>query len=106
MASPMVAVMHRKQRARANTSRRGHRARARGDRRRLLGVQITVKEVVQRRGAAHDLGYCAVRSMRRQSPVSGRPAVILGKTIVPVALGDLQTYNPIYGTTNNPWDLE
>ena len=29
-------------------------------------------------------------------------AVILGKTNVPFALGDLQTYNPIYGTTNNP----
>jgi amidase len=33
-------------------------------------------------------------------------AVILGKTNVPLALGDLQTYNAIYGTTNNPWDLE
>ncbi|MGW5365470.1 amidase [Actinopolymorpha pittospori] len=32
-------------------------------------------------------------------------AVILGKTNVPLGLGDIQTYNPIYGTTNNPWDL-
>jgi amidase len=24
---------------------------------------------------------------------------------VPVGLGDFQTYNPIYGVTNNPWDL-
>jgi amidase len=30
--------------------------------------------------------------------------VILGKTNVPVGLGDFQSYNPIYGTTNNPWD--
>ena len=32
-------------------------------------------------------------------------AVIFGKTNVPVLLADSQSYNPIYGTTNNPWDL-
>lgn len=31
--------------------------------------------------------------------------IFLGKTNVPVNLGDFQSYNPIYGTTNNPWDL-
>jgi amidase len=31
--------------------------------------------------------------------------VILGKTNVPLALGDWQSYNDIYGTTNNPYDL-
>ena len=31
--------------------------------------------------------------------------MILGKTNVPLALGDWQSYNDIYGTTNNPWDL-
>lgn len=31
-------------------------------------------------------------------------AVIFGKTNVPVLLADSQSYNPIYGTTNNPWD--
>ncbi|HVD84345.1 MAG TPA: amidase, partial [Bradyrhizobium sp.] len=30
---------------------------------------------------------------------------ILGKTNVPVGLGDWQSYNEIYGTTNNPFDL-
>ena len=33
-------------------------------------------------------------------------AVIIGKTNVPVALADWQTTNPIYGTTNNPYDIE
>ena len=33
-------------------------------------------------------------------------AVIWGKTNVPVLAGDWQTYNKLYGTTNNPWDLE
>jgi amidase len=31
--------------------------------------------------------------------------VIAGKTNVPLALADWQSYNDIYGTTNNPWDL-
>lgn len=33
-------------------------------------------------------------------------AVFLGKTNVPVDLADFQSYNPIYGTTNNPWNYE
>ena len=32
-------------------------------------------------------------------------AIIIGKTNVPFALSDWQSYNDIYGTTNNPWDL-
>jgi len=32
-------------------------------------------------------------------------AIVIGKTNVPVMLGDWQSFNPIYGTTNNPWDL-
>lgn len=31
--------------------------------------------------------------------------VLLGKTNVPLYLADWQTFNEIYGTTNNPWDL-
>ena len=32
-------------------------------------------------------------------------AVVFGKTNVPLLLGDWQSYNEIYGATNNPWDL-
>jgi amidase len=32
--------------------------------------------------------------------------VIWGKTNVPVLAGDWQSYNDLYGTTSNPWDLE
>ncbi|MGH7060161.1 MAG: amidase [Stellaceae bacterium] len=31
-------------------------------------------------------------------------AVIYGKTNVPLMLADSQSYNEVYGTTNNPWD--
>jgi Asp-tRNA(Asn)/Glu-tRNA(Gln) amidotransferase A subunit family amidase len=30
---------------------------------------------------------------------------VFGKTNVPYMLADAQSYNDIYGTTNNPWDL-
>ena len=31
--------------------------------------------------------------------------MIFGKTNLPTFAMDWQTYNPIFGTTNNPWDL-
>ena len=33
-------------------------------------------------------------------------AIVFGKTNVPRWSGDLQTFNEIFGTTNNPWDLD
>jgi amidase len=32
-------------------------------------------------------------------------AIIFGKTNVPTWIADSQSFNPIYGVTNNPWDL-
>ena len=32
-------------------------------------------------------------------------AVVFGKTNLPIWASDLQSYNAVYGTTNNPWDL-
>jgi len=31
-------------------------------------------------------------------------AVVFGKTNVPVLASDWQSFNPIFGVTNNPWD--
>ncbi len=39
------------------------------------------------------------------SRVKDAGGVILGKTNVPLGLADWQSYNEIYGTTNNPFDL-
>ena len=33
-------------------------------------------------------------------------AVVFGKSNVPLALADFQSYNEVYGTTNNPYNLE
>jgi amidase len=32
-------------------------------------------------------------------------AIVIGKTNVPLQLSDWQSFNEVYGTTNNPWDL-
>ena len=32
-------------------------------------------------------------------------AIVFGKTNLPDHAGDAQTYNELFGTTNNPWDL-
>jgi amidase len=78
----------------------------------LHGVPITLKDghsVAGMRTTAgfepladyvpHEDGTVAAR-------LKGAGAIIMGKTNVPVLLGDAQTDNPIFGRTNNPWDLE
>jgi amidase len=85
-------------------------ARARGERRPLLGVPATVKESFDVAGLPTTWGlppfadHRATEDAVAVARLKAAGAVILGKTNVPVALGDIQTYNPVYGTTNNPWD--
>ncbi|BCW73485.1 amidase [Arthrobacter sp. NicSoilB8] len=87
-------------------------ARARGAGGPLLGVPITVKESFNVAGLPTTWGippfknFVPTEDAVAVARLKAAGAVILGKTNVPVALGDLQTYNPIYGTTNNPWDRE
>jgi amidase len=97
---------------RALTAARGaDAARARGEERPLLGVPMTVKESFNIAGLPTTWGippfrdFIATQTALAVTRLEVAGAVVLGKTNVPVALGDLQTYNPIYGTTNNPWDL-
>jgi amidase len=86
-------------------------ARARGETRALLGIPLTVKESYNVAGLPTTWGFAAQKdfvpsedalSIARVRTAGG---VILGKTNVPVGLGDWQSYNDIYGTTNNPYDL-
>jgi amidase len=86
-------------------------ARARGERRPLLGVPMTVKESFNVAGLPTTWGIPPFKDFVPPADavavarVKAAGAVVLGKTNVPFALGDVQTYNAIYGTTNNPWDL-
>ena len=76
------------------------------------GVPVHVKECFGVAGHPCTWGLAAFRDSKAvtTSVVADRllraGAVLIGATNVPVALHDWQSYNPIYGTTNNPWDLK
>jgi amidase len=77
------------------------------------GVPITVKESFAVAGHPCTWGFPPLRDSKapQNSEVVNRllsdaGAVLLGATNVPVALADWQSYNPIYGQTNNPWDVK
>ena len=78
----------------------------------LAGVPITVKEAFAVEGLATTAGMAelAGRPASADAPAVAllrqAGAVVLGKTNVPVALADLQSDNPVYGRTSNPWDAE
>ncbi|MBD9666102.1 amidase [Variovorax sp. VRV01] len=83
---------------------------ARGERRPLLGVPMTVKEAFNVAGLPTSWGLPQYRHfVPRQDAVAvarlkAAGAVILGKTNVPPALADWQCDNPVYGRTVHPLD--
>jgi amidase len=83
----------------------------RGDDRPLLGIPIVIKESFDMAGLPTTWGVPALKDFVPKEDalmvarVRAAGAIILGKTNVPYALGDWQSFNDIYGTTNNPWDL-
>ncbi len=76
----------------------------------LLGLPMTVKEAFNLAGAPTTWGEPQFKDNvpSEDSVVVERlraaGAVVFGKTNVPLMLGDIQSFNEIYGTTNNPWD--
>ncbi|TWF81536.1 amidase [Pseudonocardia hierapolitana] len=93
-----------------DAARAADAARARGDARPLLGVPMTVKESFHVAGLPTTWGipefkdFVADEDAVAVERVEAAGAVVLGKTNVPLVLGDVQSYNAIYGTTGNPWD--
>ena len=78
---------------------------------RLAGLPMTIKDVL-------DVEFMPASSGKRQNlkrpasdaaavaRVRGQGAVIWAKTNVAPNASDWQTFNDLYGRTNNPWDLE
>lgn len=93
-----------------DAARAADAARARGERHPLAGIPMTVKESFNVAGLpttwgfAEQKGFVASEDALIVARVKTAGAVILGKTNVPVGLADWQSYNDIYGTTNNPFD--
>jgi len=85
---------------------------ARGERRPLLGIPMVVKESFDVAGLPTTWGLPLFKDFvpggdaLMVARVKKAGAVVLGKTNVPLFLGDWQSYNDIYGTTNNPWALD
>lgn len=77
----------------------------------LHGVPMMIKESYDIDGLPTTFGFPAFADniASADSTVVSRlkaaGAVFFGKTNVPVALSDFQSYNEIHGTTNNPWNL-
>lgn len=77
----------------------------------LHGLPMTVKDAIEVAGMRSTGGS---RSLADHVPAADAPAVarlrsagavVMGKTNVPEWSGDVQTYNELFGVTNNPWDL-
>jgi amidase len=75
------------------------------------GVPVNIKESFGVAGQPCTWGIPGFRDARAsQNAVVVRRllnagSVLLGATNVPLALMDVQSFNDVYGTTNNPWDL-
>ena len=77
----------------------------------LHGVPMTIKEAYNIEGLPTTWGIAGFKdniapadaeSVQR---LKSAGAVFFGKTNVPLSLADFQSFNEVYGTTNNPWDL-
>ncbi|MEE2959501.1 MAG: amidase [Myxococcota bacterium] len=77
----------------------------------LLGVPITIKESIDTAGHASTLGLenwqskIAVKDAVVCSLLKDAGAIVIGKTNISQMLLFHESDNPIWGPTNNPWDL-
>ncbi|MCX6649000.1 MAG: amidase family protein [Candidatus Bathyarchaeota archaeon] len=78
----------------------------------LHGVPVTVKDCFEMKGVRTTAGSKSLADyipQRDSAPVErlrAAGAVIIGHTNTPEMAADWQTYNAVFGTTNNPWDTK
>lgn len=93
------------------TARQADAARSRGEDGPLLGLPMTVKESFHVDGLPTCVGVSNFADWRAEGNallvqrVLDAGAAIMGKTNISIWLGDWVADNPVYGRTNNPWDL-
>jgi len=78
----------------------------------LLGLPMTIKDTIEVTGMATTAGSPSLAHYKPEkdaavvSRLRAAGAIIFAKTNAPLFASDFQTYNKVYGTTNNPWDLK
>jgi len=108
--APLNAVVTLDPEAARRTADDADAALSRGDiRGPLHGVPMTIKDTYQTAGMRTTCGLPAwdhvpERDAEAVRRLRNAGAVIFGKTNTPTLAADWQTFNPIFGTTNNPWD--
>jgi amidase len=77
----------------------------------LHGVPMTIKDSFQTAGmrttsgAPELAGFIPKEDAWPVARLREAGAIIFGKTNLPIYAGDLQSYNKVFGTTNNPYDV-
>jgi len=94
-------------------AREADAARARGELAGPLhGVPMTIKDALETAGLRTTGGhppldrYIPEQDATAVARLRAAGAILLGKTNVPPLSADYRADNPIFGRTNNPWDLE
>lgn len=78
----------------------------------LHGLPVTIKDAFETAGllttcgAPHLRDYIPAVNARAVQRYLDAGAIVFGKTNCPLFCADSQTYNDIFGRTNNPWNLE
>ena len=78
----------------------------------LHGLPMTIKDSYEVKGMPCTAGspdlkdYQPAENALVVEKLVNEGAIIFGKTNLPLFGGDLQSYNEVYGQTNNPWNLE
>lgn len=76
----------------------------------LHGLPMTVKDVWETEGVVTTSGapelkdYVPDHDALAVGRLKAAGAIIFGKTNTPLYAGDFQTFNDVFGVTNNPWD--
>jgi amidase len=77
----------------------------------LHGLPMTIKDSLETAGLVTTSGAPQLRDhVPKEDAVAVQRAldagaIVLGKTNLPLYAGDWQTFNAVYGRTNNPWDV-
>lgn len=75
------------------------------------GLPMTIKDAYETEGLVTTGGspslasHVPARDADAVARIKASGAIVFGKTNLPLFSGDLQSFNDVYGQTNNPWDV-